>query len=114
MPWRYVHTRRSRAKASARRRFATAGPDASQDLYWERTSMPTSAAERERRLTDQSLAEERAKADAALAEKAAIERTAAEDIERARDEADQVLAAAREAADEKLDTATTREQTDSA
>jgi signal transduction histidine kinase len=76
--------------------------------------MPTSSAEPERKLTDQSLAGERAKADAALAEKAAVERAAAEVIDRARDKADRVLATARDTADAKLDTAKTREQTDSA
>jgi signal transduction histidine kinase len=76
--------------------------------------MPTSPAEPERKLTDKSLAGERAKADAALAEKAAIERAAADVIERARDKADKVLATARDTADAKLDSATTREQMDSA
>ncbi len=76
--------------------------------------MPTSPAEPERKLTDKSLAGERAKADAALAEKAAIERAAADGIERARDKADEVLATARDTADAKLDSATTREQMDSA
>jgi signal transduction histidine kinase len=76
--------------------------------------MATPSAGSERKLTDQSLADERAKADTALAEKAAIERIAADVIEHARDTADQVLASARDAADQKLDAATTREQADSA
>ena len=76
--------------------------------------MPTSPAEPERKLTDQSLAGERAKADAALAEKAAIERAAAEVLERARDKADKVLATARDTADARIESATTREQMDSA
>ena len=75
--------------------------------------MSTSSPVPERQLTDESLADERARADAALAEKAVIEQ-AAEVIERARHQADRVLAAERETADVKLDTATTREQTETA
>ena len=78
--------------------------------------MPTStdSPEPERRLTDESLADERAKADAALGEKAVVDRAATDVIERARARADQVLATAREVADLKHDTATTRERTEAA
>jgi signal transduction histidine kinase len=56
-----------------------------------------------RTLTDESLAEERAKADLALeSEKASVEGKADVIVERAREEADEVLTAARAKADEKL------------
>jgi signal transduction histidine kinase len=64
---------------------------------------PTDDPRKERTLTDESLAGERAKADAAFAEQAAVERKADDVLDRAREEADEVLATARDEADQKLD-----------